>query len=181
MLFDLVVVACMAFAAAGMTMLGFRLVGRKAPKAVLLLAAAVGMLGYTQWERYTWASRTVARLPPGLTVTAAIPYDGVLEFWARAIPRTDALVVVDAHATLRNPEFPGLLMTRTLLLEHHADALEMRQLVDCAGRRRAPVISASGAPPGPEGWIEGGEPAALYATVCPGAEPPAVTLPQPAP
>jgi hypothetical protein len=167
MLFDLVVVACMAFAAAGVTLAGFRLAGRKAPKAVLLLAAGLGMFGYTQWERYTWASRTAARLPPGLAVVSGIPYDGVLEFWARAIPRTDALVVVDANATLRNPEFPSLLMTRTLLLERHADALEMRQLVDCAQRRRAPVVSASGALPGPEGWIDGGEPAALYAAVCP--------------
>ncbi len=167
MLFDLVVVACMAFAAAGVTMLGFRLAGRKAPKTLLLLAAGLGMLAYTQWERYTWASRTVARLPPGMTVTARVPYDGVLEFWARAIPRTDALVVVDANATLTNPEYPGLLLTRALLLEHHAEALEMRQLVDCAARRRAPVIGVSGAPPGPEGWIDGGEPAALYRAVCP--------------
>lgn len=167
MLFDLVVVACIAFAAAGVTLLGFRLAGRKAPKAVLLLAAGLGMLGYTQWERYTWASRTVARLPPGISAITAIPYDGVLEFWARALPRTDALVVVDANATQRNPEFPNVLMTRTLLLERHADALEMRQLVDCALRRRAPVVSASGALPGPEGWIDGGEPAALYAAVCP--------------
>lgn len=167
MIFNLIVVACMAFAAAGLTLLAFRLFGRKAPRAVLLIAAGVGMLAYTQWERYTWASRTVAKLPPGMTVTTEIPYDGVLEFWARAIPRTDALVVVDANATLRNPEYPGLLMTRNLLLEHHADALEMRQIVDCAQRRRAPVVSASGAPPGPEGWIDGGEPKALYAAVCP--------------
>jgi hypothetical protein len=167
MIFNLIVVACMAFAAAGATLLAFRLVGRRAPKAVLLLAAGVGMIAYTQWERYTWASRTVAGLPPSMTVMAELPYDSVLEFWARAIPRTDALVVVDGAATRSDPAHPGVVMARTLLLEHHADPLEMRQLVDCPGKRRAPVVRASGAMPGPEGWIDGGEPAALYAAVCP--------------
>ena len=167
MLFNLVVVACMAFAAAGVVMLGFRLAGRRASKAVLLLAAGLGIFAYTQWERYTWASRTAAALPPSMTAVAEVPYDGVLEFWARAIPRTDALVVVDGSATRHNPAYPGVVMTRTLLLAHHAEPLEMRQLVDCPGRRRAPVIGASGAMPGAEGWIDGGEPAALYRAVCP--------------
>lgn len=169
MLFDLIVVACMAFAAAGAAMLGFRLVGRRAPKALVLIAAGLGILAYTQWERYTWADRTAAALPPEMEVVTEVPYDGVLEFWARAVPRTDALVVVDRSATLRNPEHPNIPMARTLLLDRHAEALEMRQLVDCDARRRAPVIGASNALPGPEGWIEGGEPAALYRAVCPGA------------
>jgi hypothetical protein len=167
MIFNLIVVACIAFAAAGATLLGFRLVGQRAPKAALLIAAGVAMLAYTQWERYTWASRTVAALPPSMTVLAEVPYDGVLEFWARAIPRTDALVVVDAAATRPNPAQPGVVMARTLLLEHHADPLELRQVVDCQGMRRAPVIGAAAAMPGAEGWIDGGEPAALYKAVCP--------------
>lgn len=170
MLLQLAIVACMGFAAAGVAMAGFRLLGRRAPKYAAVAAAGLGMLAYTQWERYTWAERTAAALPPEMTVVATAPYDGVLEFWARVWPRADALVVADRAATATNPQTPEVVLARTLLLARHAETLELRQYVDCAARRRAPRLRAEDPPPRDDaGWIAGGEPAALYAAVCPPA------------
>lgn len=166
MLFDVIVVVCVAFAAAGSTMLLFRLFGRRAPKGLVLVAAGLGMLAYTQWERYTWADRTIAALPETTAVVKPIPYDGILEFWARAIPRTEALVVVDRAATLTHPDRPDIVLAKTVLLARHADPLELRQIVDCAKRRRAPVLTPDATIPPPGDWIEDGEPAALYRAVC---------------
>ncbi|SBW07902.1 conserved exported hypothetical protein [uncultured Alphaproteobacteria bacterium] len=166
MLLQLAIVVCIGFAAAGAALLGFRLFGRRAPKAAAIAAAGLGMLAYTQWERYTWAERTAAALPVDMTVVQTIPYDGALEFWARIWPRADALVVADRAATRTNPDLPGVLLVRTLLLARHAETLELLQYVDCAGRRRAPLLRPGAPPPADEGWIAGGEPAALYAAVC---------------
>lgn len=167
MLLQLAIVACMGFAAAGIVMAGFRLLGRRAPKYAAIAAAGLGMLAYTQWERATWAERTAAALPPEMTVVATVPYDGVLEFWARLWPRADALVVADRAATAINPQTPEVVLVRTLLLARHAETLELRQYLDCANRRRAPQLRPDAPPPDDAGWIAGGEPAALYAAVCP--------------
>lgn len=167
MLLQIVIVACMAFAAAGLAMLAFRLFGRRAPKAVILLAAGLGMIAYTQWDRYTWADRTAAALPENLKVVLEVPYDGVFEFWARAIPRTDALVVADRAATRTNPQAPDVVLAKTILVARQGEPLDLWQYVDCAKRRRAPVLDPAAPPPEAEGWIDGGEPAALYAAVCP--------------
>ncbi|WP_337996532.1 hypothetical protein [Oleispirillum naphthae] len=171
MLFTLIVAACVAFAAAGAALLAFRLLGRRAPPAVLLAAAGLGLFAYTQWERYTWAERTAAALPPQMTVALRLPETSTLEFWTHLWPRTGSLVVADRAATLSNPEAPGVYVARTLLLARNAEVIEMRQFVDCAGRRRAPATRPEGGllPP-PEAWTGGGEPAALFAAVCPPAQ-----------
>ncbi len=167
MLLQLVIVVCMGFAAAGAVLLGFRLLGRRAPKAAVIAAAGLGMLAYTQWERYTWAERTAAALPQEMAVVQTVPYDGYLEFWALLWPRADALVVVDRAATRVNPAMPHMPLVRTLLLARHADTLELQQYLDCSTGRRAPLLRPDEPPPAPERWIAGGEPAALYAAACP--------------
>ena len=166
MLLQLLIIVCIGFAAAGAAMLAFRLFGRRLPKAAAIVAAGLGMLAYTQWERYSWAERTIAALPPDLALVQTVPYDGALEFWARIWPRADALVVADRAATATNPAAPGILRVRTLLIARHGETLELLQYLDCAGRRRAPLLRPQDPPPEGPGWIGGGEPAALYAAVC---------------
>jgi len=167
MLFTLIVAACVAFAAAGAALLAFRLFGRRAPMAALLAAAGLGMFAYTQWERYTWAERTAAALPPQMTVVLRLPETSTLEFWTHAWPRTGSLVVADRAATLANPETPGVYVARTLLIARNAEVIAMRQFVDCAGHRRTPATRPEDGLPPPEAWTGGGEPAALFAAVCP--------------
>ena len=56
------------FASAGVVMLLFRLWGRKAPKYVIPLVAAIAMFGYMIWDEYTWFDRYEARLPQTISV-----------------------------------------------------------------------------------------------------------------
>lgn len=172
MLFEIVIVICAAFASAGVVLLAFKLVRRKAPKVLMLGAAALGMVGYTQWDRYTWADRYAASLPPESVVVDRYAYDGWLEPWARVMPRADRLLVLDGTATLRNPDFPHMSVVTTLLVERNQDTLSLRQFIDCSQRRRAPVTGQTGFTeaglPLPDAWIAGGQPQPLFDAVCAG-------------
>lgn len=172
MLFEIVIVICAALAGAGITLLSFRLIGRKAPKTIVYAAAGVAMMAYTQWERYTWADRYAVSLPADTRVITKLPYDGWLEPWARVLLRNDKLVLLDGAATLTNDNYPHIRLVETLLIERNHDTITLRQFVDCRQMRRIPVmgdvpLTEAGLPPS-ESWITGGEPRALFEAVCQG-------------
>lgn len=170
MLFEIVIVICAAFAGAGITMLAFRLLRRKAPKTLVYVAAGLSMMAYTQWDRYTWADRYAAGLPGDTHVVAKLPYDGWLEPWARVLVRNDGVVVLDGAATMTNDDYPHIRLVNTLLVQRNHDTIELRQFVDCRQLRRIPVVgevpmTEAGLPPA-EAWISGGEPRRLFEAAC---------------
>lgn len=169
-MFEIVVVICMAFAGAGIVLLGFRVFGRKAPKALVFATAGLSMMLYTQWDRYSWADRYASELPPDTHVITKLPYDGWLEPWARILVRHDKVVVLDGAATLTNEDYPHIKLVSTLLVERNYDTIELRQFVDCRQMRRIPVVgevplTEAGLPPA-EAWISGGEPRSLFEAAC---------------
>lgn len=170
MLFEIVIVVCVAFAGAGVVVLPAKLMRRKTPKTLALVAAGLAMFAYVQWERYTWAERYAANLPEGSTVVASYPYDGIAEPWALVVPRADRLLVVDRGTALTNPAYPHVSLVTTLLVERNQETLALRQFVDCVQRRRAPVTGevefTEAGLPRADAWVANGEPKALYDAVC---------------
>lgn len=170
MLFEIVTVVSVAFATAGVTMLVFRVVGRKAPKTLVIGLAAVAMIVYTAWNRHGWADRTEAALPDTIRVVQRVPYSSWIEPWTLARPRTGALVAIDDSETLRNPAHPGIAIVTLLNIEPHADTLILRQIVDCNEKRRAVLNQmpdfGAGDLPADIDWQTGGEPAYLFKAVC---------------
>ncbi len=171
MLFEIVTVISVAFATAGVVMLVFKLIGRKPPKTLVIGLAGIAMIAFTAWNRHGWAARTEAALPDTVQVVHKVPYSSWLEPWTLFRPRTGTLIAVDHSETLRNPTLPDVLIVSLLNIEPHADTLVMRQIVDCAARRRAPLNSTpdftDGDLPAGLDWIPGGEPEYLYDAVCP--------------
>lgn len=172
MLFEIVIVVCVAFIGAGAVVLPARLFRRKTPKTLALVAAGLAMFGYVQWDRYTWGDRYAANLPQGSAVVASFPYDGMAEPWALVFPRAQRLLVVDHANAMTNAAYPHVRLVTTLLVERNEDTLSLRQFVDCAQRRRAPVTGETefteAGLPGADAWVPGGEPKALYDAVCAG-------------
>ncbi|MEW5727362.1 MAG: hypothetical protein AB1918_06005 [Pseudomonadota bacterium] len=170
MLFELVIVVCVAFAGAGVVVLPAKLLRRKTPKTLALVAAGLAMFAYVQWDRYTWAERYASSLPEGSAVIASFPYEGIAEPWALVFPRADRLLVVDKASALTNPAYPHVSLVTTLLVERNTETLALRQFVDCVQRRRAPVTGevhfTEEGLPAAEAWVAGGEPKALYDTLC---------------
>lgn len=179
MLFDIVTVVSVAFATAGVVMIAFRLIGRRAPKTLIIALAAVAMVAFTAWNRQGWGERTAARLPDTIRVIEKVTYSSWLEPWTLVEPRIGAMVAIDDSQTLHHPAHPGVVIVTLLHIEPHADTLYMLQIVDCNQGRRAvldkvPEFSEGAMPTGID-WIEGGQPAYLFDAVCnrpaPGAAP----------
>lgn len=170
MLFEILIVVCVAFATAGVVMLVFRLFGAKPPKTLIIGIAGLAMIAFTSWNRHGWADRTEATLPKTIQVVRKIPYSGWIEPWTLIQPRTGALVAIDHGETLRNPAHPEILIVYLLHIEQHADTLILRQIVDCGERRRAPLDTeqdfTGGDLPAGLDWTPGGEPKYLFDAVC---------------
>ncbi|CAA7616832.1 hypothetical protein [Magnetospirillum sp. UT-4] len=167
MAFELIIVVCIGLAAAGVFLLAARLLGWRGARKVVPLVAALAMVGYQVWSRYTWAERTVARLPEDSVVIQALPKTSLIEPWTLLRPMTGGLVVIDRSAVMTHPDHPHLRLVTTRLVEQYEETLTLPQLVDC-GRRRRALTGADDAPlPEAAAWIEGGEPAMLYDAVCP--------------
>lgn len=167
MLFELIAVACVALASAGIVLGTARALRLKPHKSVGPLVAAVAMILFVAWSRYTWAERSIVGLPEGTVVIARNYQSSPFEPWTLVKPRIHQLVVLDEARKLQHPDHPGIFLVSTFLLELNADTLTLRQAVDCTQGRRA-VMDGPDLPPDPA-WVPGREPEVLFQAVC---EPP---------
>lgn len=167
MAFELVIVVFVGLAAAGILMAVTRPFGLKLGKTVAPAVAALAMVTYQVWSRYTWEDRITAALGPDEVVLSSILKQSPVDPWSYVYPMVGGMVVLDKAATLTNPAHPDLRVVTTRLYEQSQETLVLNQFIDCRGKRRALVSSAAadGVPP-PDAWIADGEPAALFTAVC---------------
>ncbi|WP_413205603.1 hypothetical protein [Rhodospirillum sp. A1_3_36] len=171
MLFDLIVVACVGLAAAGLLMLVFRITGRKAPKTLLLVTVGVTVILFNSWNRYTWADRIAAALPKDVAVIQRIPSESPFEPWTYIFPQDSGLVIFDKPETRTNPDYPQKVWVQLLLIgRDEPEPLKLQRIVDCASKSWASVgegntLGEDGLPPA-RAWNKGGQPAYLFDAVC---------------
>lgn len=169
MLLDVVIAACAAFAASGVVMLVFRLFGRKAPRWTTPVVASVAIVGVTAYLRYDWVDRTIELLPPEFVVVERLTTSTLFEPWSLVQPVVSSMVAVDGGSIKRNPKHPELVLVDLVMLRRDDDTMVIHHIVDCAGRRAAPLppepdFGADGLPVDPQ-WTETA-PDALFAAVC---------------
>jgi hypothetical protein len=172
MLLDVVIAACAALAAAGTVYGTVRLLGVRPPKWVVPAVAAAAVLGVTAYQRYDWHNQVAARLPAGdMVVVEEVESSLWLEPWSLVAPVISSVVVLDRASVRRHPAHPGMVMADLFLVRRDDDTAVIRHLVDCAGRRVAPlpaeaVFTADGLPASLD-WRDDG-PEALFAAACAG-------------
>lgn len=156
MFFEIVIVLCIALAAAGSVMLPLRLLGFKDTKTLGLTAAALAMFGYVIWTQYSWADRSIERLPNTAVVVQQYEYEGVLEPWTAFFPRISRLMVMDKAQILRHPDHPGMALITAELIEQREDTIFVPLMIDCVALRHSPVAPNTEFSPGMEdgmNWI----------------------------
>ncbi len=151
MIFPLLAAIAAAFGAVGVTLLVFRLMGRKAPAGTTPLVAAAAMIAMAIWNESTWFSRTSAELPNNYVIVQTGTYSGILQPWTLLFPRVNRFVLVETDTVLQNSNAPEIRTARILLMQRFQPALTVRQLFDCAENKQADltdktVFDASGMP-----------------------------------
>lgn len=150
MLFKLFTLLCIGLAAVGVMLLAAKALGLKSAKKYAPLVAALAVISYETWSRYTWADRMIDSMPPETVVVERYPYTGMLEPWTAVFPRDEALLTLKTDATMTNQSHPHVRLVLTQLWQRDEERLELRQFVDCAHGRRVPAgggFTENGMPP----------------------------------
>lgn len=144
---------------AGVILLAFRVIGRKAPKWMAPVVVGMSMFVFQLWNEYTWYDRTAAQLPPYAQVAETVEYSGFLPPWTLLVPRTVEFVALDLQSRRRNEETPDFVLLRARRFTRPNQSDDSWRLYDCAQRRWGLVIegdaSTSGLPPVAD-WLPGG-------------------------
>lgn len=119
------------FACAGFIMLGFRLSGRKAPKYLIPLTAALGMFGYMIWDDYSWFDRISARLPGEVTISETFATSSAYKPWTLLKAPINRFTAFDQGKTIANPQDPAQKQITTVYLQKGHQAMATTRLIDC--------------------------------------------------
>lgn len=167
MLFELVATISAGFAAGGFALIARHLTGGWLSRAIVPVAAGGAMLGFAIWSEYTWASRTMAGLPDGLTEVRRAETSTPLKPWTLIAPQTSGLIAADAEGARRHPDHPDLRLTDLYVFGRWRPASRVPQLVDCQAPARADVAAGDlTRPPSELAWIDLSEDDPIVTSVC---------------
>ncbi|WP_142847931.1 hypothetical protein [Telmatospirillum sp. J64-1] len=169
MFIDVVVAVCVAFTACGIVFALFHLIRVQRPRWLMPVVAAVAIIGVTAHLRYDWQDRTAALLPERMVVVEKMTSSTFLEPWSLVQPVVTGLVAVDTVTVKRNAAHPDMLMVDLVVLRRADDTVVVPHMVDCAGRRVAPLPAAptfgSDGLPMDLSW-RSGAPESLFTAAC---------------
>ena len=156
--------------AAGLILLGYRALGRKAPRYLPPLAAALAMIGYNIWDEYSWAPRTMAALPAHIEVVETYGDAAVWKPWTYVFPEVNRFVALDSSTIRLNEKLPGYVLAEFILVARRSPTAAMQQMFDCQGSRQADVVAstrfdAEGLPEA-QGWVPVEADSTLFKAVC---------------
>lgn len=138
MFWELIGAVMLAFGAGGVAM-GLRWAsGKRLPKWITPAAAGLGMISYGIWMDYSWAERTEAALPQGVTAVREARDGAFWRPWTLAAPPVVRFAAVD-RGFLRSETAPQMRITSMYFFERHMPPGETMVLVDCSDGRMAPI------------------------------------------
>jgi hypothetical protein len=147
------------FASAGVAMVLFRLLGRRAPKFIVPLAAAIGMFSYMIWDDYSWFDRYDARLPETVEVLQTFENPSALRPWTLISAPIERFSALDTAKSVTDPTNPARHRVSVLLIQKSHETMVVTTLVDCDTGKRAYItpdtkLDAQGFPEKVDEWYD---------------------------
>lgn len=151
MILDLIAALATGFALMGIAMVINRYTGRWMGGWVFPAMVALGMVGYTVWAEYTWASRQV-ETQPQLRIASTNGETVFYRPWTYLWPQVTRMITVDLSETRVHENQPDRVLTRLVLIGKWQPVRAVSVLFDCAAPAR--VDLAQGAQFQADGSIE---------------------------
>lgn len=139
MILELMATFACGFALMGVVLILNRAFGQKLGRWVYTGAMAVGMIGFSLWSEYTWASRTIAGLPQ-LELATQNADSVIYRPWSYVFPQVTRMIAVDLSQTRTHPAQPDLVLTRVVLLARLQPVRAYLAVFDCALHTRADLF-----------------------------------------
>jgi len=139
MILELIAALSAGFAAFGITLMVNAVTGRRMARWAFPVAFGAGMIAFTIWSEYSWASRS---LPEGTPYAEAERTQETVWYrpWTWVVAPTTRLLVLDQRFTRINPAAPDLVLTRIVRLGRYMPESGFLAVIDCAGSLLAPML-----------------------------------------
>ncbi|MCC5970674.1 MAG: hypothetical protein JJU15_12025 [Pararhodobacter sp.] len=131
-----------------------RLTGRRMGAWVFPAAVGLGMLSYSVWSEYSWASRVIT---PGASYVEVTRNHNSVWYrpWTYLWPQVNRIIALDRRYERTHPGQPHLVQARVVRLERWIPESAFIAVFDCDAGALAPMVA--GVELMPDGTVEGAE------------------------
>jgi len=142
MLFEFIAAIAVGLGAAGVVLILRKLIAKKVPAWLAPACAGLAMISFMVYMEYSWADRTIQRLPEGVVVVDSSQESSWYRPWTYIKPLTLRLVTIDTRRNRRNATRPDQVMTTVSLLGRWMPIREIPVVYDCQQALRADLSEA---------------------------------------
>lgn len=143
MLFEFIATIAAAFGMAGLALIIThlsKLAGKRAPKWLIPLFAAIGMFAFQINQEYSWYGQQVAKLPKGVVVVKTAESSEWFRPWSYAKPHIFRFIAADSENARANVDSPSVYLVDLYLFERRRSVQKVQQVIDCATPARADYV-----------------------------------------
>ncbi|KKO49137.1 hypothetical protein VT06_07775 [Arsukibacterium sp. MJ3] len=137
MLWELIATIFAGLGAAGIA-LGIRFISRnKAPRWLIPVFAALGMLGFQVQSEYNWYQHQASLLPEGVVVVRTVEQQAFWRPWSYVYPQTLRFIAADIANAAPNQRNNAIWLVDLYFFERRLSAKRVPQVVHCQQQARA--------------------------------------------
>ena len=143
MLYEFIATIAAAFGMAGLALVIThlsKLAGKRAPKWLIPLFAAIGIFGFQVHQEYNWYPQQVSQLPEGVTVVKTAESTEWFRPWSYVKPQILRFIAADTGNATAQINDPNIYLVNLYLFERRRSVQQIPQVIDCAAPARADYV-----------------------------------------
>lgn len=143
MLFEFIATIAAGFGLAGLALIIThlsKLAGKRAPKWLIPLFAAIGIFAFQIHQEYNWYDQQAAQLPEGVTVVKTIEESVWFRPWSYVKPQTVRFMAADSGHARAQVDNQDIYLVNLYLFERRMSVQQVQQVIDCAAPARADYV-----------------------------------------
>ncbi|WP_288998290.1 hypothetical protein [uncultured Psychrobacter sp.] len=143
MLFEFIATMAAAFGMAGLALIIThlsKLAGKRAPKWLVPLFAAIGIFTFQIYQEYNWYSQQVSKLPAGVEVVKTAESRTWFRPWSYVKPQILRFIAADIKNARVQVDNADMHLVTLYLFERRRSVQKIPQVIDCAAPARADYI-----------------------------------------
>ncbi|WP_198334876.1 DUF721 domain-containing protein [Psychrobacter namhaensis] len=143
MLFEFIATIAAAFGMAGLALIIThlsKLAGKRAPKWLIPLFAAIGMFAFQIHQEYNWYGQQVSKLPEGVQVVKTAESTEWFRPWSYAKPQILRFIAADVGNATVQINNPNIYLVNLYLFERRRSVQKVPQVIDCSIPARADYV-----------------------------------------
>lgn len=143
MLYEFIATIAAGFGMAGLALIIThlsKLAGKRAPKWLIPLFAAIGIFSFQIHQEYNWYPQQVAQLPEGVTVVKTAASTEWFRPWTYVKPQILRFIAADSAHASAQINHPDIYLVNLYLFERRRSVQIVPQVIDCSVPARADYV-----------------------------------------